>query len=79
LAAVAVLAGLFVLLVGIGLLRARSAVRAHAAHVALETELDSELNATLAEAEPVAGHEACDDHVACASCDASCALNALRS
>ena len=81
LAVVAVLGGIFVLLVGIGLVRARTALRAHAARAAQEAALDTELNVALAHAqagaEPVAG-QACDDHDACASCDASCALNALR-
>ena len=74
LAAVAFLAGLFVLLIGIGLLRARAGVRRSAG----EARLDAELVAAAAAAAATAAHEPCAQDPACATCDASCALNALR-
>ncbi len=76
LAALALAVGVFTVLVGIGLFRARHAISAAAA----EARLDAQLTAA---AETHAGasaeHDACAPDTACAGCDATCALNALRS
>ena len=75
LATLALVVGGFTVLVGIGLFRARNAMRAADA----ETLLDAELSAAAdAHAATSAGHAACAPDTACAGCDASCALNALR-
>ena len=75
--------GVFVALVGIGLFRARSGLRAAAA----EAELDGALVAAAAAANPVGGDTvaggppgspSCATEAACATCDATCALSALR-
>jgi hypothetical protein len=63
--------GIFIALVGVGLFRARSGLRAASA----EAELDSTLVAAAAAADT---HDACATDTSCASCDATCALSALR-
>ena len=79
----AILVGVFVMLVGVGLFRARNALRA----AADEAELDASLMAAAAEAtrstevnesDRASAHDACAAPTACASCDATCALSALR-
>jgi hypothetical protein len=76
LAALALVVGVFTVLVGIGLFRARRAL--HAAEG--EARLDAELTAAAeAHAGAAPGHDACAADTACAGCDATCALNALRS
>jgi hypothetical protein len=66
LAVVALLVGVFVVLVGIGLFRARSTLRTAVAGSSPDGH-GADLPAAV-----------CADHVACAGCDASCALNELR-
>lgn len=68
--------GVFVMLVGVGLFRARNGLRAAAA----EAQLDSVLVAAAAAAAGPGSdpHDPCAPDTACASCDATCALSALR-
>jgi hypothetical protein len=75
LAVIALSVGGFTVLIGIGLFRARNAIRATDA----EARLDAELTAA-AEAPGTtrAGPDACVPETACVGCDATCALNALR-
>jgi hypothetical protein len=62
--------GVFVVLVGVGLFRARNGIRAAAAEAALD--------ATLVTASTEQASNPCAPDTACASCDATCALSALR-
>ncbi len=76
LATLALAVGVFTVLVGIGLFRARHAILAAES----EARLDAQLAAAADEhARTQAGHDACATDTACAGCDATCALNALRS
>jgi hypothetical protein len=76
LAVLALAVGGFTVLVGIGLFRARDAMRAADAEARLDAALTT---AADVHAGSPAGHDACAPDTACASCDATCALNALRS
>lgn len=87
LAGLALVVGAFVVLVGIGLFRARWAVRVAAAQARLDAELDAAAEAHAAAVPgrdapaPDSAHTAvtaCADDRVCAGCDAACAVNALR-
>ena len=77
LAALALAAGVFTVLVGIGLFRARHAISAAEAEARLDAQLTAA--ATAAQTGSTAAPVACAPDTACVGCDATCALNALRS
>jgi hypothetical protein len=79
LAALALMVGVFTVLVGIGLFRARHALHAAEGEARLDAELTAAADAHAhAHAGTRSGHDACAADTACAGCDATCALNALR-
>jgi hypothetical protein len=75
LAALALAVGGFTFLVGIGLFRARHAGQAAGAQALLDAQLTAAADAHAGSA----GHDPCVADTACAGCDATCALNSLRS
>jgi hypothetical protein len=70
--------GVFVALVGIGLFRARDGLRAAAAEAELDTALVAAAASALTNTYNTEVHDPCATDTACASCDATCALSALR-